>query len=39
LNRRLPSWTRPSAAWFVYLAGTWLFYAGVSIWYLRTRFG
>jgi len=38
LARRLPGWTRPSALWFVYLGGTWLFYLGVSIWYLKLRF-
>jgi hypothetical protein len=31
LARRLPAWTRPSVAWFAYLAGTWIFYLGVSI--------
>jgi Mn2+/Fe2+ NRAMP family transporter len=39
LARRLPAWTRPSKAWFVYLGLTWAFYLSVSLWYLRVRLG
>ena len=34
-----PAFSAKYGAWFLSLAGTWLFYAGVSAWYLATRFG